>query len=450
MTRRWPELALLLGALCLTAFAVGCDANQPVAILPGPTSGFCQGVGPAIIVGDGITRGEADGTTDDVCSGAIARRTFRFALCLCEGYATSTALVTDSFASGDGPYQAATAGAAGSVGVNGELRANANLDVSGSLWAGDQAGEVGALLDIAGDLQHQGGLSGGGTVIVGHDATVQGPVSLTSLQVAGRLVVPALADVSTSGPLTYGALTEAVVTVPDPCACASDELVDVTRFINLHVDDNDNLASGLSKSALAGFTGDATLDLPCGRYYLDSIDGSPGAELTIRARGRVVLFVGGNVNLRGPMRMTLDPDAEFDLFVGGLLMSDDAIEFGDVARPSKARLYVGGSGQMNLSGNSVFAGNLYAPQASLALSAQVELFGSLFLRSLTQAAPVTIHYDTDVLAADEGCPATSGLCESCLDCPAQACNAGTCGPCATSADCCAPLVCSSGACVPET
>jgi hypothetical protein len=32
------------------------------------------------------------------------------------------------------------------------------------------------------------------------------------------------------------------------------------------------------------------------------------------------------------------------------------------------------------------------------------VYGSLFVRRLDQAAPVTIHYDIDVRRADVGCP----------------------------------------------
>jgi hypothetical protein len=32
------------------------------------------------------------------------------------------------------------------------------------------------------------------------------------------------------------------------------------------------------------------------------------------------------------------------------------------------------------------------------------VYGSLFVRRLDQAAPVTIHYDVDVRRADVGCP----------------------------------------------
>ena len=62
--------------------------------------------------------------------------------------------------------------------------------------------------------------------------------------------------------------------VPDPCSCASEDLIDVTRFVNKNSADNDNqtlFPAPLLPSRLAGFAGEQTLELPGGRAYLDSI-----------------------------------------------------------------------------------------------------------------------------------------------------------------------------------
>jgi hypothetical protein len=434
----------------LLVLAAACDRRDTVAIVPsGQVSSYCQGSGPAIITGDGITVSEGDGTSDDVCSGAIARRTFRFALCTCEGYTSSVRLDTDSFASADGPYDPSTAGAAGSVGVNGDLQTNDVLAIHGSLWSGATASSLGTDLTIDGDLVHQGDLTGAAAdVSVGHDANLQGNVQLASLAVAGALTVPSLASVSTSGAFTHGTVTEAAETLADPCACAGGDLVDIARFVELHAADNDDAALGLSPAKLAAYgAGDASLDLPCGRYYLDAIDG--GGALTLRIHGRTALFVGTDLHAGGGMTVTLDAGAELDLFVGNLLASEGDVHVGSPSTPARARVYVGGTGAITLTGTSVFAGNLYAPRAQLMLSGPVELYGSLFVRRLEQAAPVTIHYDTSVLDADVGCPSTGGMCQTCLDCPAQACNGGTCGACQSDADCCAPLECVMGSCLPQ-
>jgi hypothetical protein len=428
------------------AFAAlaACDANTPVAILPltqmdAGVPGFCDGTQPLVIVGDGITVGEDNTGSDDVCVGNIASRTFRFALCTCGTYRNSNPLLTDSFSSGAGPYSAATAGTSGSFGANGDVQIGGNVNVRGSVWAGDAASTINKPFVVSGDFMETGDISGVGSLDVGSDATILGNLQLGGgVRVAGDLVMPPGSTVTVPDP--QPAPMSGTPEVKDPCACGGNDLVDIAEFI----DRNRNLGSpALAKNALAGFPS-TTLHLPCGVYYVDTIDGQPGASLDIVADGRVVLFVGGAINMKqGKLNITLGDDklASIDLFVGGLLESDSDITFGDQKRPSKSRLYIGSSGQITLSGNINIAGNVYAPLASLVVSADVTVFGSLFVSDVTQSGTFRLHYDTDVLAVENGCSTANGACRTCADCNGQACQNNMCGECQVDADCCAPKTC---------
>jgi hypothetical protein len=118
-----------------------------------------------------------------------------------------------------------------------------------------------------------------------------------------------------------------------------------------------------------------------------------------------VLVVDGDATLTSAFTVELvTEDAELDLMIGGLLSSDHAMVIGRPDHPARTRVYVGGAGTINLSGDSALATNFYAPLAAVALSGGTTVFGSLFVRRLDQAAPVTIHYDVDVRRADVGCP----------------------------------------------
>jgi hypothetical protein len=142
--------------------------------------------------------------------------------------------------------------------------------------------------------------------------------------------------------------------------------------------------------------------VPCGIYYVGPVRGN--GALVLRVTGRVALLVDGDMTLTSPMTIELaTQDAELDLMIGGLLSSNARIMAGDTNHPSRTRIYIGGAGTINLSGDSQIAANVYAPRAAVALSAPATIFGSLFVRRLDQAAPVTIHYDEDVLRADVGC-----------------------------------------------
>jgi hypothetical protein len=398
---RPPTRALTLAA----ALAAGCAARDVVASATagpagGTPAGYCAGSGPPILVGDGITVGDVDGTPDDVCTGTVAVRTFVHALCTCEGYATSTRLTTDSFDSAAGPY--VPGGTAAPVGLDGELQTNDQVDVGGDLTVAGAAGaSLGADLHVARALAVGGPLGTGVAVTAGADARIAGDVDLASLDVAGTLTVPAAATLG--GAVTAGQTVRAPVTVDPPCACAPSDLVDIPAFVSAHRTDNQDALIGLAPDRLTGYSGDVSLDLPCGIYYLGPVSGD--GALDLRITGRVALLVDGDVSLQAPFTVELaTDDAELDLMIGGTFGSTDTITMGRADHPARARVYIGGSDTIDLSGDSQVAANLYAPMAPLAVSGGATVYGSLFVRRLDQAAPVTIHYDVDVLRADVACP----------------------------------------------
>jgi hypothetical protein len=165
----------------------------------------------------------------------------------------------------------------------------------------------------------------------------------------------------------------------------------------------DGAAFPLDAAQLTGYTGDVSLDLPCGVYYVGPVHGN--GALTLRITGRVALLIDGDLDATQAFTAELDTDdAELDLMIGGTLISNATLTIGRTDHPSRTRLYVGGAGTIQLAGGSQLAANLYAPLAPLALSGGATVYGSLFADRLDQSAPVMIHYDVDVLRADVNCP----------------------------------------------
>lgn len=392
---------MILRAAVLWLAVASCSARDIVASSGEGDPAYCSGSGPPILVGDGITVGDGDGNPEDVCAGTVAVRTFRRALCTCEGYATSTPLVTDSFDGRTGPYVPGAGGTAGGVGIAGMLSASAKLSIGGPLAVSGLGGASFQVdSSVARDLDVGGPLGTGSAVTCGGDADVAGDITTSSLTVTGTLTVPSTATLG--GTITAGATVRAPVTVPPPCACGASDLVDIAGFVAGHVRDNTNDAIGLSPAWLTDYTGDVTVDLPCGIYYVGPVRGM--GALHLRITGRVVLLVDGDLALTSPLDIELATgDAELDLMIAGLISSNARITAGDPDHPSRTRIYAGGSGTIPLSGDSQIAANIYAPRAAVALSAPATIFGSLFVRRLDQAAAVTIHYDEDVLRADVGC-----------------------------------------------
>jgi hypothetical protein len=364
------------GLACLVAVgAAACTTRDTIATQggrPGEDVGrdeYCAGSGPPVLIGGS-------------CTGDIAEEIFRHALCGCSSLQFGSELVTDGYDSRVAPY--AAGGLGGDVASNVGLDGNRAIDIGGNVTiSGAEGVEAGDRLDIAGDLEC-GGLLGRSSSAIGVDgsARVAGNIDVASLRVGGTLT------------------TSPAATLTAPCACDG---IDVAAVVADHRAANHDAAIGLAPDQLANVAGDATLELPCGRFYLDRIQGNGPGTLTIAATGRTALFVGGNVTIGQSLVLDVRPGAELDLFVDGTLQVSGAVRLGDAAQPRALRIYVAAGGSLSLAGGSVVAGNLWAPRADLAAAGPLEVFGSLVVNRINSAAQVVLHYDRAVAFASDGC-----------------------------------------------
>ncbi|MBL8624702.1 MAG: hypothetical protein JNK64_25565 [Myxococcales bacterium] len=386
MIARAPALALaLLIAGGAASGATGCVAHDTVATGDGDDrDAYCQGSGPPVLV-------------DDTCTGDVAEAVFRAAVCACGDLGLAAAVTLDGFDSRVGPW--APGGAGGDLASNRGIDTNAALTVGGSVAAASLA--AGPRADVAGDLALAGDLGrGSSTITVGGSARIGGDVAVAALDVRGTLTTSAASTVT--GAITAGTRATGAVAVPPPCPCDPASALDVAAVIALHATANHDAAIGLTPDALAAASGDQTLTLPCGRYYLGDVQ-IVGGGLRVRAEGRVALFIAGNVTIDGDLTVEVAPDAELDLFVGGALNLPGLVTLGDPARPRALRVYVASAGTLALSGGSTLAGNLYAPAADLASSAAVEVFGAVLVNHWNLSAPVAVHYDRAITTAGDAC-----------------------------------------------
>ncbi len=405
----------------------------------GDASDFCTGHGPIPLPGT------------DECTGDLAHL-FRFAACACDSLAVSGALVTDSFdSSTDG---GSSVGGGASIAANGQVATNAQSTVGGSVWAGGQGlasgtpavammSPAGVTSGVALDVESGGDMQVNGTFLVGHDLYADGNVTLQSgsLSVVGTVHIPA--GDSANGITSVGGVVNGPVQVPLPCDCSTP--IDIVSIIAAHQMSNDDAAIPLATTGL-----DAPphpVMLSCGQYYVDGIHGGP-VELDIT--GRVALFVAGDLNVDGGLKVVLSAGAELDLFVAGNVDLQGTTSLGNVDAPAHVRLYVGG-GTLTLSASATIGANVYAPGADVQLASDFEMWGALFAQSLQFSGDFKIHYDTSVLQ-EPGCTPPGTPCNTCDDCAGATpvCVTGTCTACGPSADCCAPLQCNgaTGQCLP--
>lgn len=461
-----PLFVVALGAACGTeqldvlaradAGAAAPVANGPDGAATGNTSdagagdaangdagpltreGYCANGGP-------LLAGPA-GTAGAPCAGGVAGSVFRYAICACDELVSNQPLSTDAFDSSRGAYTPATARPTGGVGTNGTLRSSGTLSVGGSLWVAATAGALfGAKTDVTGELHCGGPLQADGDVFVGSNAWVAGDVAAhRALTVNGKLHIPAGRAVAVDGQKQVAATVVEPVSVGAACECGTASRVDVAKLVEAAKTANDNTTAGVRADMLANVQTALDVPLPCGRFYLTTIAGV--GPFTLRVSGHTALYLAGDLAPAGPFEIIASPDAELDLFVGGNVVAGGEFRLGDAAHPARTRLYVGGSGTLDLSRQTTLAGNIHAPRAELVLSGAMELFGALLVRRLNVGGALRVHYDEAMLTGGRSCLPTAGNCESCLDCGDKACVAGVCAPCTDSAQCCAPLICAYGTC----
>lgn len=364
---------------CTTPTTPGaCEVEQ---------AGYCLGYGPPAELKNGA------GATSCGDGGLLAARSFQNALCLCGNYLNTDFLTTDSF-DHESPSP---------VAVNGSLLTQAALQVGGNLTVADAQGiSTGAALTVQGNLLDGGrlGVATGQVTVLG-DAQVGQNIDLASLRVDGTLTMPDPTQIAVSGTNSVGTIAQGPVTIAPPCPCTASDALNVASLISAHQQDNDNAGIALSADGLVGLRSDITLELPCGRYFLNGISGSE--NVTLRPTGRVALFISSGISLMKTFSIELPIGSELDLFVNGPFDLSGVPQLGSKDAPSRLRIYVAGTASINMSAGGFLAGNLYAPSSTLAMSDTVEIFGSLFLQSLSATLPFQIHYDSQSAHITSSC-----------------------------------------------
>ncbi len=372
------------------ALAGGCTATDTIAATGEPAEDlptYCAQGGASVLV---------DGT----CTGALAADVFRHALCGCQALGFAGDVITDGYDSRVAPYSPGGYGGhlASRVGVDGA----AGFTIGGELTvAGTEGVEAGARLEVGGDLTTSGPLGRSSSdVAVGGSARLGGDVDVATLTVGGTLTTAPGATIT--GTVNAAAQQTAAVSVPSPCRC--EEAVDVAGIVADHAVFNHDAEIGLRPDALVGVVGDTTLELPCGRFYLDEVTGSGAGTIVVRATGRTVLVIGGNVTAAQGLTLEVAADAELDVVIGGTIQVGGPLRLGMPERPRALRVYVGAGGSINLPDGSLIAANLHAPRADLALTGPgTELYGAIVVARTAGGGAVTAHHDRAISDAAAAC-----------------------------------------------
>ncbi|MCK6550614.1 hypothetical protein L6R52_32550, partial [Myxococcota bacterium] len=373
----------------------GDDGGSP---LEEPLSSFCSGEGSVVIVG---ASGE--------CAGELAEETFQFAVCACDTITAQSTLTLDAFDSTRGTYGSTLAMGGvnilddGHLGTNGPLMMPGKLTVHGTAFIGGGGLAVGSQSLVTSTVYANGdAVQGNSSTTLGRNAFFNGDVS-GRFEIAGDLHVPPGATIS-QGTLDRlgGSVVRTMIPAVRPCPCAESELLDIGALTEFGRTHNDNAVTRvLTSTTWENGEGPSMITLPCGRYYVTRI--VTPSQLVIRAEGRTVLFVDGDMTIGGSFNLELADGAEVDLFIKGSLSVGASARFGTPSAPSKVRTYVGGAGQIVLSASAVFGGNLYAPRADVIFDASADLYGALFARTADFSGSASIHFDSAIRSAGDSC-----------------------------------------------
>lgn len=353
------RLALALVALCA--------CTQRTDLLASNAASVCAASGASVALAPGVP-----------CGAALASQLFAHGICSCGDLTLPGALVTHGSMMMPGPPMGPTAPRFG-VASNGSIAISGNAQLlGGAIAAGHGGVQLAATAVVVGDLRSAGPVAATELLSVAGELFAVGDVG-GRIDVDGDVHVPPTANVAPT--VNARAILREPVAVAPECGC-SGRALDAAAVAHMHAAANDNAAIALDPAALAHVADGATVDLPCGAYYVSSIG---GASLALRAHGKTALFVDGDVTLLGAMQVSLDASAELDLVVGGNLTVSALT--GEM--PASTRVWVGGSDvKLTAGALSVL---LYAPGATLATSGALEASGALYVGALAAAGDVDLR-----------------------------------------------------------
>jgi hypothetical protein len=401
----------------------------------------CSGKGPVVTIPATTAT-----TSYQTCTGRIAETRFINALCTCEDTTVAGYLKSRAFNSTKGT----SLDMGGSVGINRMYAASAGFtDVGGSLSiAGSDSLTLAGYLKTGSDLRTAGSATVPGYTNVGRNMwaaagfTDLGPINVTGdLHASGILI---------GIPVTVGGTrTTEAITVAPPCPCAPSDMLDIAALVAEAKTKNDDAKNGIIPSMFNVLVGDIHATLPCGKFYIEQIAGI--GNVIFNVTGRVALFVDGSIANTGNLEFNLSPTAEIDIFIKENLVLTGRATFGQKDRPAASRIYVGGNGDVILTGAGEFVGNVYAPRSLVQAIGFADVYGSIFAKTFVSPGYANFAYDAAITTAGDTCdvpPPPPGTCTLCGTCTGgTACIGSTCGACSTDSDCCSQLICTNGKCV---
>jgi hypothetical protein len=403
----------------------GTSARSPldngfVSVGEPSRASYCAGNGPPASLLSGAT------TSAATCETGLATQLFQHGLCACRDATFTGAFAIDALDSSPNADPGRTPMA--SVGINGALLSAGTLDLRGSLVVagGGLTPITSGTYNIEGNFETRGDvITTGANITFGRDLWVDGDITAVGFASVAGDVHQTPGHTQTGMTVGGTTLTE-TFTVPDPCACEEHQLLDIAAIVAAGRANSHNAELGLGDDALIRVGLVDALALDCGRFAFAG--GFLVGDVRIEAHGRTALFIDGDLAITGSFGVDLGTEGELDVFVTGNLLLTGAGEVGSIARPAALRFYVGGAGDIAITGANRFAANLYAPRAAVFVTGADDIHGAFFVGTYHATGAQFMHYDAAILR-DDGGPGCEEVCDEDLACGSpQVCEAGSCIP----------------------
>lgn len=176
---------------------------------------------------------------------------------------------------------------------------------------------------------------------------------------------------------TDGASVQASSQAQSPPSCdpAGDLRFDIEASVRARATDNDNAQAQDQVDLLQRWSGAQSITLPCGRYYLQTIDG--GGSMDITATGNVALFIDGGASVTDGLQIHAADGARVSVIVNGNLHVIGGLKLGEL---SDARHLLVTRGQAYLEqGQNTIGGVLYVQSEELLLvDSTLDVQGAVF------------------------------------------------------------------------
>ncbi len=154
-----------------------------------------------------------------------------------------------------------------------------------------------------------------------------------------------------------------------------------------------NKPSGTPTSISLNGNNNQTLTAP-GTFYYSGIDLKSQSNLTISGTGNVTMFINGNFSLGGGATFTIASTAKVTMYVTGTIAADGGGIYNQGPPPNLIiySSYSGSSG-VDVGGNYVFSGAVYAPLTDVYIHGTADYEGAVRGLTVTDKGTSDFHYD---------------------------------------------------------